>query len=193
MTTWIHKEKTSGLRGYIKGIVISTTTATSMLLLAATPATAAECVSKQEQISLQTRTLQTELMVAALTCNEAAQYNAFVKAYRPQLMESHANISAYFKRTNARNGESEMTTFMTKLANESSLRSAKNKAKFCANARQIFGKTLKPGGVNMSSYVGKVKAASSHGLKTCQRDARAPTPRDKPGKSRFSLFRKKSD
>ena len=79
---------------------------------------------------------------------------------------------------------------MTKLANEASLRSAKDKASFCANARKIFNKTLKPGGVDLSSYVQSVEAAQTHGLKSFQRDAKAPTPRDKPGRSRFSFFKK---
>ncbi len=193
MTIWIHSEKKSGLRAYLKAAATTTIAATSWLALTTSPALAADCVSPKEDISLQTRTLQTELMVAALTCNEAARYNAFVKSYRPQLMESHTDISGYFKRTNARGAETELNSFMTKLANASSLRSAQDKASFCANAKEIFNATLKPGGVDLTSYVQTVDAAQTHGLKACQRDAKAPTPRDKPGRSRFSFFKKNSN
>ena len=53
MTTWIHKEKKKGLRGYLKGIVVSATAATSWILLASSPALATACVTPKEDISLQ--------------------------------------------------------------------------------------------------------------------------------------------
>lgn len=193
MTFWIHKEKKSGLRRYLRGIVVTTAAATSWVLMSATPTLAADCITKAEETAIQTRIVQTELMVAALTCNEATRYNAFVKTYRPQLMESHSSIAEYFKRTRTQGAESALNTFMTDLANEASFRSAQDKKKFCADASEIFGDTLKSGGITLSSYVRRVDAAKDHGMKNCQREAKAPTPKDKPGRSRFSLFRGKSD
>ena len=188
MTRAIRTDKTRW-----KTLATTTAIATSWLFMASSPAMAAACVTQKEDISLQTRTLQTELMVAALSCNEAARYNAFVKAYRPQLMESHSDISNYFKRTSTGSAKKDTNAFMTHLANDASLRSSKDKAAFCASAKKIFSQTLKPGGVNMARYVQKIDAAQNHGMKACQRDAKAPVPRDKPGSSRFSLFKKRSD
>ena len=54
------------------------------LCLATAPALAGSepCVSEKDERALNTRVLQTALMVAALSCNEQQRYNAFVTNYR---------------------------------------------------------------------------------------------------------------
>lgn len=58
--------------------------ALALAIVSMAPAEAARtaCVSARDEVALNARVLQTELMVAALACGEQRRYNAFVTAFR---------------------------------------------------------------------------------------------------------------
>jgi hypothetical protein len=82
--------------------------------------------------------MQQELMVAALQCHEAAAYNRFVIAYRPELQDSDAALKAFFVRRGGEHGEAGYDTFKTKAANLAALEQARDSHAFCADARSLF-------------------------------------------------------
>ena len=66
--------------------------------LAGGQAIAADCARPQELHALNTRVLQTELMVAALACGYQAGYNRFVGAFRHDLIEQGGTLRATLER-----------------------------------------------------------------------------------------------
>src|SRR5580704_11249154 len=116
----------------------------------ADPALAAGCASPIEAAALKTAVMQQELMVAALQCHEAASYNRFVIAYRPELQDSDAALKAFFVRRGGEHGEAGYDTFKTKAANLSALEQARDTSAFCADAHALFQAALSNRGSLMS-------------------------------------------
>jgi hypothetical protein len=116
----------------------------------ADPALAAGCASPIEAAALKTAVMQQELMVAALQCHEAASYNRFVIAYRPELQDSDAALKAFFVRRGGEHGEAGYDTFKTKAANLSALEQARDAGAFCADAHTLFQAALANRGSLMS-------------------------------------------
>ena len=59
------------------------------------------CVSDRDLAAFNARVLQTELMVAALSCDERQRYNTFVTTYQKVLTERGQALKALFKRPRA--------------------------------------------------------------------------------------------
>jgi hypothetical protein len=123
----------------------------------ADPALAAGCASPVEAAALKTAVMQQELMVAALQCREAASYNRFVIAYRPELQDSDAALKAFFVRRGGEHGEAGYDTFKTKAANLSALEQARDAGAFCADAHALFQAAL----ANRGSLMSFVETRSS--------------------------------
>ena len=100
-------------------------------------AQAAGCASPAEAAALKTAVVQQELMVAALTCDQAGAYNSFVISHRSELQDSDAALKSYFHRASAR-GEDEYNAYKTALANGYSLVSLRGQGDFCREAQTAF-------------------------------------------------------
>jgi hypothetical protein len=86
------------------------------------------------------RRLQSELMVAALSCRDTRHhkhYNTFVKRFRPALRTNARVLKAYFTRLHGPMATRKLDDYITQLANEASLASMGD-ARFCANALRRF-------------------------------------------------------
>ena len=86
------------------------------------------------------RRLQSELMVAALSCNDMRHrdaYNTFVHRFRPALSENARVLKAYFKRHHGSAATRRLDAFITGLANDASLASMGDR-NFCVNALARF-------------------------------------------------------
>ncbi len=103
---------------------------------------AASCVPPQDMKALQAAALQQQLMVAALTCHDTADYNLFVTTYRSELLESDRALKDFFLRQDAHEGEGGYNAYKTKLANVLSLRSLHD-SQFCHSAKIAFDVALK--------------------------------------------------
>jgi hypothetical protein len=114
------------------------------LVMPATAVQAAPCADtgaarpSQADISIEVRRLQTNLMVAALTCNARADYNAFVLTHRTSLQKYGKIIRTEFRRRFGKAGDSKLNAFITRLANEASTRSNADRDGFCADAASTF-------------------------------------------------------
>ena len=79
-------------------------------------------------------------MVAALSCGAReyrSKYNDFVVRFRPALRRNGRTLRAIFKRTYGAHGRRQLDTYVTRLANEASVRSMEND-RFC----EIVGRKL---------------------------------------------------
>lgn len=82
--------------------------------------------------------LQSELMVVATTCHENTGYNAFMQRYRPYLLHTEQDLSAYFRRVYGRAGQQRHDSFVTSLANAQSDAGIRQGADFCARNQALF-------------------------------------------------------
>ena len=92
--------------------------------------------------AMQVRMLQTELMVAALSCEAKGQYNAFVRKFSGQLAENGRQLRDHFNKTYGSKAGTRLDAFVTHLANTASAISIRNSQTFCPNLRAIFRKAL---------------------------------------------------
>lgn len=140
------------------------------LMLPAASALAAspkQCVSKTEKTALDTRVLQTELMVAALSCGQRDQYNAFVIAHKPHLQANGAALQKLFKRLHGAKGKSALNAFVTRLANEASQHSQEVKDTFCMTARQLFAETMTAPSNDLTVVTSQAWVHQRHGFTPC--------------------------
>jgi len=102
------------------------------------------CAGAQDLTALQVATLQQELTVAALTCqnDDVSLYNSFVTAYQSDLIASDHALESFFLRRDAINGTADFHTFKTKLANNFSTRHSEDPREFCSKAEAIFHEAL---------------------------------------------------
>lgn len=133
-----------------------------------TPAIAAEeaCVKGPDEVALQVRVIQTDLMVAALSCGASARYNEFVKANQPVLMAAHTQLTKFF--TKKRGGQKALNAFITKLANDSSRRSIANIAAFCQETGWLYDAVLSPARGDFVTFIGPLLVAQRHGYQPCE-------------------------
>lgn len=124
----------------------------------ATKKAAAPCVSEMTMPALNVRALQTELMVAALTCDESQRYNAFVDARKDELSRYASMLQAAFKgRTNI---------FVTKVANNSA------RTMDCTAAGSLFERVLSVDNPQLETVATTDWASTRHGYRVCTRAKR---------------------
>jgi hypothetical protein len=137
------------LRRVSKGALVAAIVGT--LIVPATSAQAVPCPSAgaskltQGDISIEVRRLQTNLMVAALSCGARSEYNNFILTHRPSLQKYGKAIRAEFRRRYGPKGSKRLNRFITRLANEASARSNADRDTFCANASALFAQASAPG------------------------------------------------
>ncbi len=141
-----------------------------LLAMAANSAQAAHsCAKANDAAALQARMLQTELMVAALSCDQKDDYNSFVVHYRPQLKESGTALKRYFDRSYGRHSSQELNSFVTRLANEASKRSLSDIGKFCSDAKAAFTTLKTMPSVQFTTFVAERPTADGHGMDVCDK------------------------
>lgn len=143
---------------------------TAACLVVATASAASKaapaCVKGPDESALQVRTVQTDLMVAALSCSASARYNEFVKANQPALMAAHTQLGKFFSAK--RGGQSALNAFITKLANDSSKRSVGNIAAFCQETGWLYDAILKPERGKLEPFIAQLWVAQRHGFQPCE-------------------------
>jgi len=88
------------------------------------------------------RSLQTELMVAALTCQIRAEYNSFVSQFKNNLVRNGTALRNFYEVRFGADGEKHLNAYVTKLANKASQRTIKARADYCVQAKQLFSEVL---------------------------------------------------
>ncbi len=147
---------------------------TSMATLSAGGASATtSCARPHEQEALNARVLQTELMVAALACQDQASYNSFVTKFRSELVEHGRLLRGYFERSQGGGGAKSLNALVTRLANESSQRSMVHRVGFCQQASLLFEESQRTDPGDFGSLIQKAGLQGVHGVRAC--GASAPT------------------
>ena len=138
--------------------------------LAAAPAEAGRmtCVSAAEEIALNTRVLQTELMVAALACGEQERYNAFVTTFRREIAAQGSSLRRLFARAYGHAGTREMNAFVTRLANDASIRSANTGRGYCVAAAALMAEALATKPVDFERLTRSNGLPGRHGVPRCR-------------------------
>lgn len=109
---------------------------------AATIAHAATCSPTMDKLPFQVRALQTQLMVAALTCDARSEYNAFIQKFQGVLSRNGRALDAQFRRLHGAGSERVLNRFVTELANDSSQDSIRNRDAFCAESLKMLRETV---------------------------------------------------
>ena len=125
------------------------------------------CARAQDLTALQVASVQQNLMVAALACNDAGLYNTFVVTYRNDLQESDARLRDFFARLSDGTGKTGYDAFKTKLANDYSLSSNRNKGNFCRNALTAFRSALNEGKKSLASFALSQPISVDRAYPTC--------------------------
>lgn len=114
---------------------------TSAVVPAADAARAPD-MKPHEETALRVRVLQSNLMVAALTCKMEGAYNATVTKFRSELTHHGRTLRGYFDRAYGSKGVSKLDNLVTQLANDAASRSNKQRRQFCTSARRVFDNVL---------------------------------------------------
>jgi hypothetical protein len=140
--------------------------AVAVTILSNQPAAAESCTRPADQMALNTRVLQTELMVSALTCKNQNLYNKFVVKYRGALVEQGQSLRAMFDRRHGKAGTKHMNALVTRLANEASQRRLAQRYAFCRQSALLFAKALADEKPDLN---GLIEVAAEQGLNGVQR------------------------
>ncbi|MEP4379037.1 MAG: hypothetical protein ABJ215_00040 [Alphaproteobacteria bacterium] len=93
-------------------------------------------------MAVRARVVQSEMMVAALSCGLRNQYNAVVAEFETELVSHGRVLRSMFTRTHGAGGQLALDRFVTKLANDASSRSNRARHAYCASAKRSFAEVL---------------------------------------------------
>lgn len=142
--------------------------ALAVLAAAGTAALASpKCATPADVTAIQVAAVQQELMVAALTCNDTASFNAFQTGYSDELRHSDRHLMTMFTRFFGAKGHAEYHAFKTRLANNSSIRSIHDNRGFCQEASQVFAAALAPGKPSLADFVSGVAVHDDGPVESC--------------------------
>ena len=127
------------------------------------------CANPAEVSAIQTASVQQELMVAALTCNQIENFNAFQTGFGPELRASDATLMRLFVRLyGGSKGQAEYHSFKTRLANDSEMRSIHGNQQFCAVTTQVFAAALSANKPSLTDFVAGVQVDEASPVNSCQ-------------------------
>jgi len=86
--------------------------------------------------------LKSALMVAALSCDQQSQYDAFMTSFQPHILAEQHVMDAYFKRIGGYYGQAKEDNFVTLLANNQSVSGIGQGSVFCLNNTAEFQQVL---------------------------------------------------
>jgi hypothetical protein len=149
-------------------VALASIAAMGMAMGTAAMAGSAKCAKPDEITAVQAAAVQQELMVAALTCNQIANFNAFQTGFGPELRSSDADLQKMFRRLyGGGRGTAEYHAFKTRLANDSSIRSIRNNADYCQEAARVFSLALDPGKPPLGVFVASIQVTEQSPVDSC--------------------------
>ena len=134
------------------------------------------CASERDLAALNSRVLQTELMVAALSCGERQRYNNFITTYQQVLNERTQALQGLFRRAHGAQATTRLNAFITKLANDASQEIREKGDDYCAFAGELFDETLASKPTEINRIANKPWIANRHGFRPCMAEAGQKQP-----------------
>lgn len=102
-------------------------------------AQAFENLTMAERRAVEMRRLQSDMVVAALSCGMREEYNAATVKFMKEFARQGEALKRLFRRTYGRDrAERELDRFVTALANEASARSLAHNGNYCVSAGLLF-------------------------------------------------------
>ncbi|MCB5944564.1 hypothetical protein [Acidocella sp. KAb 2-4] len=99
--------------------------------------------SEQVQQAFNVIGLKSALMVAALTCGEQDQYDAFMHSFQPHVLAAQHTMDSYFHKASGRySGQKMEDEFVTQLANNQTMAGMAQGSAFCLNNQAEFKAVL---------------------------------------------------
>jgi hypothetical protein len=121
--------------------------------ITAGPAIAQSCLQPAERAAFDVRALQSQLMVGALSCNQDAGYNDFVRKFQGDLASSYRTIQSHFRRTAGGANQRELDSYITTLANAHSQDGIRAGSQFCSMVTPLFPLALaQPNGAALAAF-----------------------------------------
>lgn len=121
---------------------------------------------------MRVRVMQTELMVAALSCRAVpgrdftGQYNTFVQRHGEKLVTNGRVLQSYFQTRYGEGYRKKLDAFITALANDASRRSM-NSATFCDESVQLFQEVMAVDRNSLESWSERRAAVHPIPVETC--------------------------
>jgi hypothetical protein len=126
------------------------------------------CATSEEMDALNARVLQSDLMVAALSCGQQKNYNLFVSHFKDELAHSGKKLREYFHRNYPHTSEASLNSFVTRLANNASHHALENSHKaYCSHSSELFSSTLAVSKGMLSDALADMNIAPRHGIQPC--------------------------
>ncbi|MCE3233006.1 MAG: hypothetical protein K0R98_1263 [Rickettsiaceae bacterium] len=126
------------------------------------------CANKHEMEALDSRSLQTLLMVAALSCGKQKNYNEFMNQYKKEITSKTKDLEGYFKRTYKDKSKDQLNKFITALANAASKQSLSiDESRFCKSADDVFASLKPKASDNLIKVSANDQFSSLHGVRSC--------------------------
>jgi len=120
-------------RGAIAGVVCALT------ITGVATVHAADAKSSHGKEAFHVRALQTEFMIAALSCEARPHYNNFATKFQNVLVKHGRALKSRFHQTHGKaQGEKKLNAYVTALANKTSSRQISEGDKYCARAMRTF-------------------------------------------------------
>ena len=132
-------------------------------------AASSKCAKPDEVTAIQVSAVQQELMVAALTCDQITNFNAFQTGFGAELRASDATLHKMFKRIfGGKAGEDQFHAFKTRMANDSSIRSIHDNVGYCKEANTVFASALAPSKPTLAAFVSSVTVEEQSPVDSCE-------------------------
>ena len=139
-----------------------------IVLTLSQPSYGSQCARSNEKMALDSRALQSQLMVAALSCNQQDLYNEYILKFRSLLERQGQDMTSYFKRVYSSNANAEMNRFITNLANASSRQSLRvDDSVFCLTSASMFETILSNDPQSLLLLAGQWPIEGLHGIGVC--------------------------
>ena len=124
------------------------------------------CKASRSATALAVRTLQSDLMVAALSCNIKAQYNTFATKFQAPLTNNGKALKAEFDKRFGGKATQRLTTYVTELANQASQRMSTQGSNYCAEVAGLFQTVLSLDSVELEGFA-RSHLAVMNGVEEC--------------------------
>ncbi len=135
------------------------------------------CARSTDHSALSSRVMQSEIMVAALTCGERPRYNMVVRKFERELVQHGYALRRLFERSYGRQANRHLNRFVTAMANDASQRSLTDESEFCAASAQLFDRLLTMSPHEFEVFAASETFAAKHGVRSCRRQISAVSDR----------------
>lgn len=131
------------------------------------------CLTPVEKTAFEVRMLQTELMVATLTCRGvgnrdfSGQYATFVNRHRDGLKSQSTVFQGHFSRAYGSGGQTQLDRYVTSLANEYSRASMTGAGAFCDQQGPLFERAATVPPQDLQRFAAERAANRSIGIPVC--------------------------